>query len=161
MGNLFDSFSVNRIGLDHIELFSRLPPSWCFQTLSNTTDGRYIFARCGFNDGHKNFVRDMVWEGSWSGLETIYKPGSQTPCFPGEEGFLGVNYDRDWQWLEFFYGYGRTTWISGVLLSLARLHLNASFIAVITLFLFLTLDGFMAICVLLLRLIKMSFRGKT
>ena len=86
-GDLFDSFSVNRIELDHIELISRLPPSWCFQTLSNTTDGRYIFARCGFNDGHKNFVRDMVWEGTFSGLETIYKPGSQTPYYPGEGGF--------------------------------------------------------------------------
>ena len=76
---------------------------------------------------------------SWCSLVLIVR--ARLP--PDEHHYL-VDYadiNRDWKWLEFFYGYGAASKFGGTLLALAHVHIKAGFLAAVSLILFLALDS--------------------
>ena len=94
----------------------------------------------------------MYWDGVWNGSETIYKVGNIFDYSPGSEDV--VDFKRDWEWLEFFYGYKAPSRLGAALLGLAYVHMNAAFFAVIAFILFLAFDAFVLIFIFLRLVVK-------
>lgn len=82
----------------------------------------------------------MGWNGVWKGPETIYKVGDVLQ----DQSYLwdSADFNRDWKWLEFFYGYNPSSKFGAALLGLAYVHMKAAFFAVIAFILFLVFDAF-------------------
>ena len=139
-GDLLGSYIVRRIDLKKINLSSQTSPRWCILSSISGPEGTYRSARCGFGGEKQQAVREMYWDGVWNGSETIYKEGNIFDYLPGSEDV--VDFKRDWEWLEFFYGYGPPSIFGTALLGLAYVHVNAVFFAGIAFILFLAFDAF-------------------
>ena len=114
---IFDDKYVKRIFLNKIVLGSHIDPSWCVEEIWDGMEGRRISATCGFEDDHGRIVREMNWDGSWSASKTIYKVGNIIDYSSIPEDVMDIA--RDWEWLEFFYGYGKLSGIGAALLRTA------------------------------------------
>tara|TARA_B100000674_G_C37826056_1_gene908156 strand:+ start:449 stop:826 length:378 start_codon:yes stop_codon:yes gene_type:complete len=115
-------------------------------------EGTFRSARCGFGGEKQQAVREMYWDGVWNGSETIFKEGNIFDYSPGPEDV--VDFKRDWEWLEFFYGYGPPSIFGTALLGLAYVHVNAVFLAGIAFILFLAFDAFALIFIFLRLVVK-------
>ena len=82
----------------------------------------------------------MNWDGSWSGPETIYKVGDIADYSGVPEHVMNI--DRDWEWLEFFYGYAKLSGIGAALLSTAYFQIRVWFTAFLVLLSFIVFDAF-------------------
>ena len=155
--DLFDSRYVKRIDPNKIDLGLHINPSWCVEDRWYGRDERRIYAACGFKDDYGRIVREMNWDGPWSGPKTIYKVGNIVDYSPVPEVFADVT--RDWEWLEFFYGNRRLSGIGAALLSTVYFQLQAWFMAWLTILLFIVFDvsvlAFM-LCRFLLKKIRMG-----
>ena len=155
--DLFDTKYVKRIDLSQIDLGSNINPDWCFEEHWYAREGRAFHATCGFEGHHGRTVREMNWDGSWSGPETIYKVGDITDYSGIPEDVMNI--DRDWEWLEFFYGYGKLSGIGAALLSTAYFQIRVWFTAFLVLLSFIVFDAFVLafmICRLLLKKIRIG-----
>lgn len=155
--DLFDSRYVKGIDLNKIDLGSRINPSWCVEDRWYGMHGSRTYAVCGFEDDHGRRVREMNWDGSWSGPKTIYRVGNIVNYSSDLEGVMDIT--RDWEWLEFFYGYGKLSGIGAVLLSTVYFHLQVWFVALLAILLFIVFDAFVLafmLCRLLLKKIRMD-----
>ena len=122
-------------------------------------EGQRIYATCGFEDDHGRVVREMDWDGSWIRTKTIYKIGNAI-------GYLGVpedvmNIDRDWEWLEFFYGYGKLSGIGAALLSTAYFQIRVWFTAFLVLLSFIVFDTFVLAFIFCRFILKKSNNNST
>ena len=136
----FGNRIVKRIDLNKIDLGSHINPSWCVEDRRYVAGEGRTYAGCGFENNHERIVREMNWDGSWSGPKTIYKLGNTVDYSSASEDVMDIA--RDWEWLEFFYGYGPPSVFGTALIGLAYVHVSAMFFAGIAFILFLTFDAF-------------------
>ena len=137
---LFGDDTVRRIELNKLNLNSHSTPNWCFQQTYRGREKDFHNAICGFGATTQKQIKEMGWDGIWKGPETIYKVGDVLD----EKNYLldSADLNRDWKWLEFFYGYNPSSKFGAALLGLAYVHMKAAFLAVIAFFLFLVFDVF-------------------
>ena len=156
--DLFDSRYVKKIELSKIALGSHVNPSWCVEDRWDGMDGGRTFAACGFEDDHGRIAREMNWDGPWSsGPKTIYKVGNIVDYSSASDDVMDIA--RDWEWLEFFYGYGTLSGIGAALLSTAYFQIRVWFAAWLAILLFIVFDVFVLafiLCRLLLKKIRMG-----
>jgi len=150
--DFFESRYVKRIDLNKIDLGLHINPSWCVEDRWSGMHGARTHATCGFEENHGRTVREMNWDGSWSGPETIYKVGDIAYYSVGPEDV--VNIDRDWEWLEFFYGYGKLSGIGAALLSPVYFQTGAWLMAWLAFLAFIVFDVFVLIFIFLRFIVK-------
>ncbi|MDO6352114.1 hypothetical protein Q3Y53_06100 [Synechococcus sp. YX-04-1] len=137
---LFGDDTVRRIELNKINLNSHSTPNWCFQHSYGGREKDFHYAICSFGNTTQKQIKEMGWNGVWKGPETIYKVGDVLQ----DQSYLwdSADFNRDWKWLEFFYGYNPSSKFGAALLGLAYVHMKAAFFAVIAFILFLVFDAF-------------------
>ena len=140
---IFGGRLTQRIELENIKNTRKIKPDWCVYDAMLRMDGDFLSSMCGATlDGKKSLYSLEPVNNRWNGSNTIYQYGTQQSMNLGAEG---VDLERDWEWLKFFYGYDVVSNVGGIAIRLQPLVVNSYFIAFCLFFLFAAIDLLLAL----------------
>ena len=152
---IFGGRRTQRIELENIKDTRKIKPDWCMYDEMTGMDGDFLSSMCGaILNGKKSLYSLEPINNRWNRSNTIYQYGTQGSL---NLAFEGVDLERDWEWLKFFYGYDVVSNVGGIAIRLQPLVVNSYFIAFCLLFLFSVLDLLFA----LVFAVRKLFRGNS
>ena len=140
---LFSRRRTQRIELENIKDTRKIKPDWCMYDEMPGMDGDFLSSMCGaIRNGKKSLYSLEPINNRWNRSNTIYQYGTQGSL---NLAFEGVDLERDWEWLKFFYGYDVVSNVGGIAIRLQPLVVNSYFIAFCLFFLFAAIDLLLAL----------------
>ena len=129
---------THRIELNYIREANKIKPDWCIYDEEFGLSSNMRSSWCGVMlDGKKTLYSLKPMNNRWNGTETIYQYGTRQSMNLGAKG---VDLVRDWEWLNFFYGYDAISSIGGTAIRLQSFPSNFALIALFLLFLSVVID---------------------